>query len=312
LPGGLLAYIDDSARHAPHRRNWKMIKFGVSDSLVVPLALPGSLLCLGSMGIVLLANPSALTDGATAIDGWARGGAASNASHGAAIAGVLAVTVLLIYLASVFLGVVLAVIGGYFESWILDKLSPRRLGISQDDFDDQWRRYVDFLETEESKNSLASDFVDLFLFQLRSSVALLFLLILALGLAWRGDWPHSLLVTAGILALCLIPMLISAAHYHLVLGDFRKRRFGDSPVAARDALELVAKQISKWCSRESHQPLSILLPVWILDRKKDTLQKLSDALAKTAELDAPLSVYQSDRDTLRKAKMLLDEQIANM
>ena len=289
-----------------------MIKFGVSDSLVVPLALPGSLLCLGSAAIFWLAKPSGLVDVATAIDGWARGGGQS-ASHGAAIAGVLAVTVLLIYLASVFLGVALTVIGGYLESWLLDKLTPRRLKISQDDYDDQWRRYVDFLETEGSKNSLASDFVDFFLFQLRSSVALLFLLVLALGLAWCEKWPQPLLLASGILVVCLIPMSISTAHYHFVLGDFRKRRFGEPAVAARDALELIAKQISKWCSRESHPPLAILLPVWILDRqKKETLQKVSDALAKTTELDTPLSVYESERDALRKAKKLLDEQIAKM
>lgn len=288
-----------------------MIKFGVSDSLVVPLALPGSLLCLGSIGIVYLACPAEFIGVATAIDTWASGADGAKASRGAALAGVLAVAVLLVYLISVFLGAVLAIIAGYVEGGLLDRWSFVH-GIKNDEFNDHWQRYVDYMETEEPKLSIVSNFADLFLFQLRSSVALLVLLALAVWFAWDRAWPTSLLLTSLVLLVCVVLMAGSAVVHHKALAKYRERKFGDAPIVVRDALELISKQISKWCSRESHKPLAILLPAWTLERTKPNLQKLSNALDQVLALGDVLAVYESERDTVLRAKTLLDQKIAAM
>lgn len=289
-----------------------MIKFGISDSLVVPLALPGSLLTLGLLCIGYFAFPNDFIQAASAVDAWASGDPkAAASSRGAAIAGLLALAALLLYLISIFLGAVVAVLAGYVEGCCLDWLYPRlQKNMDRADFDDQWSRYVDHVEV--AGNTLVAEFADLFLFQLRSSVALLLLFFAALGFGWCRGWPESLRIFATVLLACAVPALLSAVRYHWALASYRKDRFGKAPVAVRDALELVSKQISAWCGRESLKPLAILLPVWIQERKKETLQALSEALAKAVELDDPLSVYSSEKETLRQVKNLLDAQVTKL
>lgn len=279
-----------------------MIKFGVSDSLTIPLALPGAVLTLGSLAIVHFSDPTLFPAAATATDAWLRGSGSTPASHGTALAAIVGALVLALYLVSVFLGTVLSILGGYAEIQLLDRFRANRKGVPTEEYWNQWYRYVEKLEEQKSDNSYISGAADLLLFQLRCFVACLLLAFLNLALGMIAAWPRGMLslqigwVVAGLL------LLLSAWRYHAELASMRQRRFA-GPYTVTEASESVAKLISGWCERKALAPLARLLPSWPPSDSKQALQQTVTALQ--GVLDLPRhELHESERTTIRVAKEL--------
>lgn len=279
-----------------------MIKFGVSDSLTIPLALPGAVLTLGSLAIVQLFEPMLIPDAAVALDTWLRGSGTTQASHGTALAAIVGALVLALYLASIFLGTVVAILGGYAEIHILDRFRINRKGVPTEEYWNQWYRYVEKLEERKSDNSYISGAADLLLFQLRCFVACLLLAVLNLTLGLRGGWPSGMLLMQATWLIGGTLSLASAWRYHSELASMRQRRFA-GPHTVSEAYESVAKLIAGWCDRQALPPLSRLLPHWPPDESKQKLQQVATALEDVLGLPRH-DLYESERTTIKVAKEL--------
>ena len=89
--------------------------------------------------------------------------------------------VLVAYLLAVFLGLLLAIVVGWLELYLLDRWCRRRLHLSSfDEYQGQWNAYIDSLE--KAHNSYVTKQVIAFHFQARTGLALL---VLALALYVR-------------------------------------------------------------------------------------------------------------------------------
>src|SRR5262249_48099271 len=158
---------------------------------------------------------------------------------GVLVTGLIAVAGVLAYLLAMFLGSLIAVLVGYFEYYFLDRWQARKLGIGwHDEYHGQWDRYLDSLE--KAHNSYVTKQVTSFLFQARSALALL---ILVLFIVWsHPGWALALLL--------LVAFLFKAAiDDHRMLAEFRKRRFAVKPDAIARPEEILSALVDLWCKR---------------------------------------------------------------
>lgn len=136
---------------------------------------------------------------------------------GVLIAAAVAVALLVLYLASMFLGAALSILAGYFEFFALDPRQAKKLNLQLDQYREQWQLYVDSLET--AKNPYISRYVDHFLFTLRAAFAIAIVSVLFLALSPLPIWLPVTGLAAALLA------GIVAADHHGELAKFRNRRF---------------------------------------------------------------------------------------
>lgn len=281
-----------------------MIKFGTSDSLVVPLVLPGAAFTIGTSCLLFAYPPNWWAQAITTINGWFQPLGANTPNFGPAIAAFIAAAVLAFYIASVFSGVVLAIVGSRLELFTLDALQSRRIGY--DSYWEQWYRYVEHLEEQSNENVYVAGLADMFLFCLRSSVAFSLLLVICLALSSSYSWPATSLHFSTFIAALAVALFWLSYKYHNELASMRRRRFADPPRVVSDASELLADVLSRWCKREALAPLAEVLRVWPLKNSKDDMALASAAI--DAALGMPAAVvYASERESLKSVKKLLDE-----
>lgn len=238
-----------------------MIKFGVSDSLVVPLLVPGLLFSVGATALWAVAQPDVLR----ALVGTVREIAkAGSGAHGTAAAtAILGATAVMLYICSLVTGLIVAVISGYVELRILDEDYIVRFEINRDVYYKQWYDYLDHLETVEQPHPYFAGLADFFLCLLRSSVAF--------GLLALASFACLLFVhaTVGVQSLSAVTLVLAfvafmtARKYHEELADFRARRFGGTPPALMDVKSIVTEMISMWCKRHAIRPLATILPIHV-------------------------------------------------
>ena len=281
-----------------------MIKFGTSDSLVIPLVLPGAALTIGTSSLMFAFPPEWWKDVLSAIAGWFQSVGSTTPNYGPAIAAFIAAGVLAFYLSSVFFGVLVAILASRVELLILDAIQVRRS--SYDSYWDQWYRYVESLEEQSTENAYITGLADVFLFCLRCSVVFLGLACLSLFLAKTHNWTASCLFSAAGVSVASIAFLWLAYKYHSELASIRKRRFSNPPRVLADASELLAGVLSRWCKREALSPLSQVLRVWPLKDSKSDLATASSAIDSALGM-SNATVHASERDTLKSVKKLLDD-----
>ena len=284
-----------------------MIKFGTSDSLVIPLVLPGMLLTVGAAVVLHVHSPNIAWSALDLLDDSLRSPADTTQSFGPAIAALVAALALAIYVASVFVGAILAILAANIELLTLDRLQVKRS--SHEAYWSQWYRYVEHLEQQSTENAYLAGLADMFVFQLRSSVASILLAALAGYLGARSDWTTSLVAfSVGFLVLAGL-FFYSSSRYHNDLAHIRRRRFADPPRVLRDAIELLGALIERWCDRQVLPALAIVLPIW---PPKDTKADLAAAaLAVATASDLPgATVFESERDTLKAVRRLLEAEAA--
>lgn len=192
---------------------------------------------------------------------------------GVLVTGLIAVAGILGYLFAMFLGSLLAVLVGYFEYYFLDRWQAHKLGIGwPDEYQGQWDRYLDSLE--KAHNSYVTKQVTSFLFQARSALALL-ILILCILRSYPG-WALALLPLAAFL-------FKAAADDHRMLAAFRKRRFAMKPDAIARPEEILRALVDLWCKRGQVTPLRFVLPALTEDGKEiPDAVRARDALQRAA------------------------------
>jgi hypothetical protein len=262
-----------------------MVRFSISDSVLLPVAIPGIVLL---SGLIIILNPFAAIDVIAFIQ-KVNGvlPQQGNGTLGVLLTVSVAVAALVFFFLALFCGSVLAVMDGYIEGCILDPFQARRTGIEMGEYWKQWDRYIDSLES--GRNSYISRQVDAFHVQVRLGVALL---VLASAVAHLSLWA-----TVGLLALAGL-FFRAAWDDHCALAAFRNRRFAADELGIHDGEELVRRLISSWCSREAMEPLKRVLPHWPADTTADELQSLCDALESARSGG---SVFESEKLTLRRA-----------
>jgi len=283
-----------------------MIKFGLTDSLVIPLALPGALLCLGSAAIIHIYAPELAAGTAKAIDAWLPSPMGSLPNNGAALAALVAGVALVVYLLSVFLGVILAIVAGYVEILTLDHIQQKR---STKDYWETWYRYIEHLEDQSTENVYLSGLADLFLFQFRCAVALSLLAALAGVLAHLSNWPKSLTLSLACTLLTALLLFGSSYRYHNQLAYLRSRRFSDPPSALDDGNRILQNMILRWCERKALEPLRLALAIPPLENSKANLA------AAVVQLDALLNdgravLFGREREALKDLKQLIETKAA--
>lgn len=284
-----------------------MIKFGTNDSLVIPLVLPGTVLCLGTIAVVHLFAPDLIVGTAKAIDSSLPSPMGSLPNNGAALAAMVAAVALVVYLTSLLLGVLLAILSANVELQLLDRIQVRRS--NSEDYWAQWYRYVDHLEDQSCENAFLAGLADIFLFQLRTSVALILLALLAGTLAAMSAWQRQLAISS--IAFLVVGLLIlwSSYRYHNELASMRRRRFSNPPRAIADAAELLEGMLSRWCERKAFEPLTVVLPVWPLQSSKAALVAAVKATEGAIALPGA-GIFEAERDKLKSLKRLLEAEAA--
>ncbi len=115
------------------------------------------------------------------------------------------------------LGAIIATVQAIIETYILDKITPRLLGISNAVFCQEWDDYLKALPTE--KNSYISRVVLFFQFETRMGLALLLLG----GILFKLSWAHA--ITA--IAMGVVLYLVGIAH-HRELASYRHKQFSQA------------------------------------------------------------------------------------
>lgn len=284
-----------------------MIKFGTNDSLVIPLVLPGTVLCLGAITVIHLFAPDLIVGTAKAIDSSLPSPMGSLPNNGAALAAMVAAVALVVYLASLLLGVLLAILSANVELLILDRIQVKRS--NSEDYWDQWYRYVEHLEDQSCENAFLAGMADIFLFQLRTAVALVLLALLAGILAAMSAWQEHLTISS--IAFLAVGILIfwSSYRYHDELARMRRRRFSNPPRAIADAADLLESMLFRWCERKAFKPLAAMLPVWPLQSSKTALIAAVKATEDVMALPVG-AIFEAERDKLKSLKRLLETEAA--
>ena len=269
--------------------------------MVVPVVMPGIALSAGILTAIHLCKPHLFMTSWETLSKLAHLNAPA---QGPAIAALLAIVLLSVYAISVMLGIALAIVSGYFEYFVLDKIYTKCKSLSWSDYWNQWLRYVDHLETENGDNPYISSLVVAFLFQLRMSLALLILFIV---FAFLFTWENLLHLILFVPALAL---LISACVYHMELANFRNRRFGELPPTKNDFSSIAKGLISTWCKREEVVPLKLIIQTWPpKDNDKSDHTNLLNSLAEAQKL-ADHIVFPNEKKDIAKAISFLQAAIA--
>ena len=282
-----------------------MIKFGTSDSLVIPLVLPGTVLCLGVIMVTHFFAPDLIVGAAKAIDSALPSPIGSRPNNGAALAAMVAAVALVIYLASLLFGVLLAIASANVELQILDRIQIKRS--NPEDYWAQWYRYVEHLEDQSCENKFLTGLADIFLFQLRVSVALIILAMLSGSFATMSPSPKQLVISAVAFFAIGLLFLWSAYRYHSELASMRRRRFSNPPRAIADTAELLEGLLSRWCERKLFQPLAFALPIWPLQSSKAALAVAAKAVGDIIELPGT-AIFEAEREKLKSIKRLLEAE----
>ena len=191
----------------------------IGERFIVPVVMPGLVALIGVSVLLGLSHPDTVRSWAEVVDERLFGTDRANVS--ALAAAVFAAAIGAVYLASLFIGVVLGIFGGMIEARWMDKSRPKRMGISKEAFDAEWHAYLNSLE--KAQNAYISGFVETFLFVLRSSLAL-FVISGAALVTHVGSWwlPTILFSLTGL-------GLIAADADHGDLAEFRHRRKSSYP-----------------------------------------------------------------------------------
>lgn len=248
-----------------------MLRFSLNDSLLLTVFLPGAILLFG-IGWFLFYYPSIHSvweENASLMSAYLQSGGSKPSGAEILLTGFLAIAAFLGFFLAVFLGSVLGTIVGFAEPQLLDRLQRCRLRLEPDEYQQQWRRYLDSLE--KAHNSYVTKQVNAFHFQARSALALMFLFLFVLFSSNRSLY---VLVPAFILAIFLSWAAI-ADHYEL--AAFRQRRFGVKPDPTSKPEALLGLLVDAWCKRTEVRPLKIILSVLSADRKE--IDKPAEALA---------------------------------
>jgi len=260
-----------------------MFRVNLSDSLLQTVFFPG-IICLIAVGHFVAPSIWTLLEPAVGDFNFFEVLKSQDnriSGIGVLITGLIAVAGILAYLLAMFLGSLIAVFVGYFEYYFLDRWQAYKLGIGwRDEYHGQWDRYLDSLE--KAHNSYVTKQVTSFLFQARSALALL---ILILCILW--SYPGSTRAwTASILLLIVAAFLSKAAvDDHRMLAAFRKRRFAVKPDAIAGPEDTMSALVGLWCQRGQVAPLRLVLPALTEDGKGiPDAAKARDALQRAAEL----------------------------
>jgi hypothetical protein len=280
-----------------------MIRFSVTESQMVPLVLPGAILAIGIPAAIAPRFAGELSTLASNLGTHLSGEAA--AGWVVLLTAVLTGAFLLLYGAALLLGTVSTILAGYLEHYLLDRFyEPWRLGVSRDEYQKQWHRYLDHLE--EQQNPYISRGVDLFYFASRSAVNLVILLpilVVVGGIPW---WPYPVIV---LVAAALV--IIVALDIHASLAAMRKRRFSSPDSEVTSADEMIQRLIAKWCSREALDPLRKILPVWPPTMNSESAAALANALDNASQLPGS-AVFDSEKQTLSRAIAIYKERAENL
>ncbi len=125
-------------------------------------------------------------------------------------------------IAAAFFGGVLRSFIGWVEARLLDRRQARRIGISDDEYEVEWDKYVDHLDA--AKNPYVGELALTFFFESRTSASL-FALAASLLV-----WAHESYRCAATLATLAVALFLGyqADQSHLALAEYRHRRFGSS------------------------------------------------------------------------------------
>jgi hypothetical protein len=274
-----------------------MLRLNLSETALLTLVVPGAVLLFA---LVMFGWPWLQPYGNTAFDAIRSIRSGQNVDMAIMITAALAVLAIAAYVLSLLLGTLLGVVIAYFEAKVLDPHAARELGITDEEYWQDWCRYVDHLD--EHKNSYISKTVASFLFESRASLASL----IAAGLLPYSSAP--LFVAAVVWSLGVM-VGIAGIHDHESLAEYRHRRFGKTGRLPGDAEGEVRKLLSGWLNREELDPLRKLLPAWPLpDTTPGSLTRLVESLQQIADLP-PAIVTPVEKDKLGRAISLLKERL---
>lgn len=122
--------------------------------------------------------------------------------------------------AIMLLGAVVAAVHAAIETWPLDWMTRRLLGISKEEYLDQWHNYL--ASVAKGRNPYISRLVLFFQFETRLGIAFVFL-----GLVL---WGRSALLGGSTVGIGLFMYAMGAVH-HYELGDFRRRHHAEAPIS---------------------------------------------------------------------------------
>jgi hypothetical protein len=212
----------------------------------------------------------------------------------------MAVTLLALYVLSMFFGAMLAVAMGYLEFRLLDPWAARRLEISEEVYAAEWCRYIDHIE--DKRNPYISRVVDSLVFEFRTGLA---------GVVLCGVLLAFSQVPGKYVVLCFLAsmlMLWAARDDHYNLAEFRHRRFSSSAAFSADVEDCLSKLVGRWCDRQELRPLGLLADIWPLNSESRVeASEMSRALDEIEAL-GPAVIYPMEADLISRARASLTQR----